>query len=110
MVDVKGGHERSMAVPSLMRHLLTAHPSPHRPCPSLPAPAACVAIFLICLAATGSPWSATLIILTLCMLLVDIMGAMALLGIQLNAGEGHAGGRRVRWFHGGAFCFAKRTA
>ncbi|PRW56197.1 Niemann-Pick C1 [Chlorella sorokiniana] len=46
---------------------------------------ACVAIFLICLAATGSPWSATLIILTLCMLLVDIMGAMHLMGIQLNA-------------------------
>ncbi|KAL4425013.1 hypothetical protein ABPG77_002898 [Micractinium sp. CCAP 211/92] len=44
-----------------------------------------VAIFLICLAATGSPWSATLICLTLCMLLVDIMGFMALTGIQLNA-------------------------
>lgn len=51
-----------------------------------------MAIFLICLAATGSPWSATLIILTLCMLLVDIMGAMALLGIQLNAGEWAGGG------------------
>ncbi|EFN58463.1 hypothetical protein CHLNCDRAFT_6284, partial [Chlorella variabilis] len=46
---------------------------------------ACVAIFLICLAATGSPWSATLIVLTLCMLLVDVMGFMVLAGIQLNA-------------------------
>ncbi|KAL4457923.1 hypothetical protein ABPG75_012788 [Micractinium tetrahymenae] len=46
---------------------------------------AMVAIFLICLAATGSPWSATLICLTLCMLLVDVMGFMALAGIQLNA-------------------------
>jgi hypothetical protein len=52
---------------------------------SLP-PAACVAIFLICLGATGSPLSATLIVVTLCMLLVDLMGFMALAGIQLNAG------------------------
>ncbi len=55
-----------------------------------------VAIFLICLAATGSPWSATLVCLTLCMLLVDIMGFMALTGIQLNAGAGLPGWGQAR--------------
>ncbi|KAI3436838.1 hypothetical protein D9Q98_006248 [Chlorella vulgaris] len=46
---------------------------------------ACVAIFLICLGATGSPWSATLIVCTLVMVVVDVMGFMALAHIQLNA-------------------------
>lgn len=59
--------------------------------PPPPTPAACAAIFLVCLGATGSPWSATLVVLTLCMLLVDVMGAMALWGIQLNAGGGPGG-------------------
>lgn len=34
---------------------------------------------------TGSPWAASLILLTLAMLLVDLMGVMHLWGIQLNA-------------------------
>eukprot|EP00887_Chlorella_sp_A99_P002624 scaffold6.g2624.t1 len=46
---------------------------------------AAVAVFLICLFATGSPWAASVILATLGMLLVDLAGVMKLWGMQLNA-------------------------
>ena len=55
-----------------------------------------MAIFLICLGATGSPWASSLILLTLAMLLVDLMGVMVLAGIQLNAGGRGTEGRGRR--------------
>ena len=55
------------------------------------APKCQVAVFLICLGATGSPWAASIILGTLAMLLVDLAGVMHWWGMQLNAGEEHAG-------------------
>lgn len=67
-------------------------PPPPRPAPP---PAAGAAIWLVCLGATGSPWSATLVVGLLAALLVDLMGFMALAGIQLNAGAGRGCGARL---------------
>lgn len=46
---------------------------------------AAVAIFVLCLLATGSPWAAAIVLFTLSMLCVDLAGVMALTGIQANA-------------------------
>ncbi|KAA8535924.1 hypothetical protein F0562_028402 [Nyssa sinensis] len=43
------------------------------------------AVFIVCLAITSSIWSSAIIILVLAMIVVDLMGVMAILGIQLNA-------------------------
>ncbi|ONH92494.1 hypothetical protein PRUPE_8G178600 [Prunus persica] len=43
------------------------------------------AIFIVCLLITSSLWSSAIIILVLAMIVVDLMGVMAILDIQLNA-------------------------
>ncbi|XP_038721590.1 NPC intracellular cholesterol transporter 1-like isoform X2 [Tripterygium wilfordii] len=42
-------------------------------------------IFIVCLVITSSFWSSAIILLVLVMIVVDLMGVMAILGIQLNA-------------------------
>ncbi|KAE9603500.1 putative protein patched/dispatched [Lupinus albus] len=43
------------------------------------------AVFIVCLVITSSFWSSTIILLVLVMIVVDLMGVMAILKIQLNA-------------------------
>lgn len=43
------------------------------------------AIFIVCLIITSSLWISAIIVLVLVMIVVDLMGVMAILGIQLNA-------------------------
>jgi Niemann-Pick C1 protein len=43
------------------------------------------AIFIVCWLITSSAWSSAIIVLVLVMILVDLMGMMVILGIQLNA-------------------------
>ncbi|KAL6963597.1 NPC intracellular cholesterol transporter 1 [Sarracenia purpurea var. burkii] len=43
------------------------------------------AVFIVCLVITSSLWSSAIIVLVLAMIVVDLMGVMAILGIQLNA-------------------------
>ncbi|XP_059647380.1 uncharacterized protein LOC132293774 isoform X2 [Cornus florida] len=43
------------------------------------------AVFIVCLVMTSSLWSSAIIILVLAMIVVDLMGVMAILDIQLNA-------------------------
>uniref|UniRef100_A0A1J3K9G7 Niemann-Pick C1 protein n=1 Tax=Noccaea caerulescens TaxID=107243 RepID=A0A1J3K9G7_NOCCA len=43
------------------------------------------AIFIVCLLITSSAWSSAIIVLVLMMILLDLMGMMVILGIQLNA-------------------------
>ncbi|KAF4382786.1 hypothetical protein G4B88_021569 [Cannabis sativa] len=43
------------------------------------------AIFVVCMLITSSLWSSLIILLILAMIVVDLMGVMAILGIQLNA-------------------------
>ncbi|XP_065864984.1 uncharacterized protein [Euphorbia lathyris] len=43
------------------------------------------AIFIVCLVITASFWSSAIILLVLLMIVVDLMGVMAILGVQLNA-------------------------
>lgn len=43
------------------------------------------AVFIVCLVITSSLWSSAIILLVLAMIVVDLMGVMAILGIQLNA-------------------------
>ncbi|KHN46869.1 Niemann-Pick C1 protein, partial [Glycine soja] len=43
------------------------------------------AIFVVCLIITSSVWSSVIILLVLIMIILDLMGVMAILGIQLNA-------------------------
>ncbi|WCJ44712.1 NPC intracellular cholesterol transporter 1 [Euphorbia peplus] len=43
------------------------------------------AVFVVCLVITCSLWSSAIILLVLVMIVVDLMGMMAILGIQLNA-------------------------
>ncbi|GFY86297.1 patched family protein [Actinidia rufa] len=43
------------------------------------------AVFLVCLIITWSLWSSAIILLVLAMIVVDLMGVMAILNIQLNA-------------------------
>ncbi|KAI8533267.1 hypothetical protein RHMOL_Rhmol11G0284500 [Rhododendron molle] len=43
------------------------------------------AVFVVCLVITSSLWSSAIIVLVLAMIVVDLMGVMAILGIQLNA-------------------------
>ncbi|XP_023634609.1 Niemann-Pick C1 protein isoform X2 [Capsella rubella] len=43
------------------------------------------AIFIVCLLITSSVWSSAIIVLVLVMILLDLMGMMVILGIQLNA-------------------------
>jgi len=43
------------------------------------------AVFIVCLVITCSLWASSIILLVLAMIVLDIMGVMALLGIQLNA-------------------------
>ncbi|XP_020208348.1 NPC intracellular cholesterol transporter 1-related protein 1 isoform X2 [Cajanus cajan] len=43
------------------------------------------AIFVVCLVITSSLWSSAIILLVLVMIILDLMGVMAILGIQLNA-------------------------
>ncbi|OMO50471.1 Patched [Corchorus capsularis] len=43
------------------------------------------AVFIVCLVITCSFWSSAIILLVLAMIVVDLMGVMAILGIQLNA-------------------------
>ncbi|TYI42794.1 hypothetical protein ES332_A01G123600v1 [Gossypium tomentosum] len=43
------------------------------------------AVFIVCLVITCSLWTSAIILLVLAMILVDLMGVMAILGIQLNA-------------------------
>ncbi|XP_062099185.1 uncharacterized protein LOC133805100 [Humulus lupulus] len=46
---------------------------------------AIAAVFIVCLVITCSFWSSAIILLVLVMIVVDLMGVMAILGIQLNA-------------------------
>ncbi|KAI3843417.1 hypothetical protein MKX03_024311 [Papaver bracteatum] len=46
---------------------------------------ALAAVFVVCLIITGSVWGSAIILLVLAMIVVDLMGVMALLNIQLNA-------------------------
>ncbi|XP_029130444.1 NPC intracellular cholesterol transporter 1, partial [Cajanus cajan] len=43
------------------------------------------AVFIVCLVITSSLWSSSIILLVLAMIVVDLMGVMAILNIQLNA-------------------------
>nr|GMC92320.1 Niemann-Pick C1 protein-like [Ipomoea batatas] len=43
------------------------------------------AVFLVCLIITCSFWTSAIILLVLAMIVLDIMGVMAILNIQLNA-------------------------
>ncbi|ESW08014.1 hypothetical protein PHAVU_009G011300 [Phaseolus vulgaris] len=43
------------------------------------------AVFIVCLVITGSLWSSSIILLILAMVVVDLMGVMTILNIQLNA-------------------------
>ncbi|KAL5557719.1 hypothetical protein UlMin_033930 [Ulmus minor] len=43
------------------------------------------AVFIVCLVITCSLWSSAIILLVLVMIIVDLMGVMAIVGIQLNA-------------------------
>uniref|UniRef100_A0A7C9FG71 SSD domain-containing protein n=2 Tax=Opuntia streptacantha TaxID=393608 RepID=A0A7C9FG71_OPUST len=43
------------------------------------------AVFIVCLIVTSSLWSSAIILLVLAMIVVDLMGVMAILDIQLNA-------------------------
>ncbi|KAK7371782.1 hypothetical protein VNO80_05147 [Phaseolus coccineus] len=43
------------------------------------------AIFVVCLVITSSLWSSAIVLLVLVMIILDLMGVMAILGIQLNA-------------------------
>ncbi|XP_004491642.1 uncharacterized protein [Cicer arietinum] len=43
------------------------------------------AVFVVCLVITSSLWSSAIILLVLLMIILDLMGVMAILGIQLNA-------------------------
>ncbi|XP_010242906.1 PREDICTED: Niemann-Pick C1 protein-like [Nelumbo nucifera] len=43
------------------------------------------AVFIVCLVITCSFWSSTIILIVLSMIVVDLMGVMAILDIQLNA-------------------------
>uniref|UniRef100_A0A7N0U4X7 SSD domain-containing protein n=1 Tax=Kalanchoe fedtschenkoi TaxID=63787 RepID=A0A7N0U4X7_KALFE len=43
------------------------------------------AIFIVCVVITSSVWASAIILLVLAMIVVDLMGVMAILGIQLNA-------------------------
>ncbi|KAI4317035.1 hypothetical protein L6164_024947 [Bauhinia variegata] len=43
------------------------------------------AVFIVCLVITCSLWSSAIILLVLAMIVVDVMGVMAILNIQLNA-------------------------
>ncbi|KAK7299788.1 hypothetical protein RJT34_10616 [Clitoria ternatea] len=43
------------------------------------------AIFVVCLIITSSLWTSVIILLVLIMIILDLMGVMAILGIQLNA-------------------------
>ncbi|MCL7041699.1 hypothetical protein MKW94_028850 [Papaver nudicaule] len=46
---------------------------------------ALAAVFVVCLIITGSLWGSAIILLVLAMIVIDLMGVMALLNIQLNA-------------------------
>ncbi|CAM8904452.1 unnamed protein product [Rhodiola kirilowii] len=46
---------------------------------------ALAAIFIVCAVITSSVWASAIILLVLAMIVVDLMGVMAILGIQLNA-------------------------
>ena len=46
---------------------------------------ACASVFLVTLLLTGCPWLAAVIFLCLALMLINMMGAMVLLGVQLNA-------------------------
>ncbi|XP_061344098.1 uncharacterized protein LOC133290061 [Gastrolobium bilobum] len=43
------------------------------------------AVFVVCLVITSSLWSSAIILLVLVMIILDLLGVMAVLGIQLNA-------------------------
>ncbi|KAK7258292.1 hypothetical protein RIF29_23865 [Crotalaria pallida] len=43
------------------------------------------AVFVVCLVLTSSFWSSAIILLVLVMIILDLMGVMAILGVQLNA-------------------------
>ncbi|KAI5432551.1 hypothetical protein KIW84_020023 [Lathyrus oleraceus] len=43
------------------------------------------AVFVVCLVITSSVWSSAIILLVLLMIILDLLGVMAILGIQLNA-------------------------
>ncbi|XP_057440804.1 uncharacterized protein LOC130732832 [Lotus japonicus] len=43
------------------------------------------AVFVVCLVITSSLWSSAIILLVLVMIILDLLGVMAILGIQLNA-------------------------
>ncbi|KAH9694350.1 SSD domain-containing protein [Citrus sinensis] len=43
------------------------------------------AIFIVCLLMTSSLWSSAIILVVLVMIVIDLLGVMAILGIQLNA-------------------------
>ncbi|XWS14371.1 hypothetical protein CRYUN_Cryun35bG0003500 [Craigia yunnanensis] len=43
------------------------------------------AVFIVCLVITCSLWSSAIILMVLAMIVIDLMGVMAILGIQLNA-------------------------
>ncbi|XP_061372781.1 uncharacterized protein LOC133315219 [Gastrolobium bilobum] len=43
------------------------------------------AVFIVCLVITSSLWSSAIILLVMAMIVVDLMGVMAILNIQLNA-------------------------
>ncbi|XP_027941539.1 NPC intracellular cholesterol transporter 1 [Vigna unguiculata] len=43
------------------------------------------AIFVVCLVITSSLWSSAIVLLVIVMIILDLMGVMAILGIQLNA-------------------------
>ncbi|XP_072956194.1 uncharacterized protein [Typha angustifolia] len=43
------------------------------------------AVFIVCLAVTGSLWASAIILVTIGMIVLDMMGIMAILEIQLNA-------------------------
>ncbi|XP_010690227.2 uncharacterized protein LOC104903808 isoform X1 [Beta vulgaris subsp. vulgaris] len=43
------------------------------------------AVFVVCVVISSSLWSSAIILLVLAMIVVDLMGVMAILGIQLNA-------------------------
>ncbi|KAI4389641.1 hypothetical protein MLD38_001846 [Melastoma candidum] len=46
---------------------------------------ATTAVFIVCVVITSSLWSSSIILLVICMIIVDLLGLMAILKIQLNA-------------------------
>jgi Niemann-Pick C1 protein len=42
-------------------------------------------VFIVCFVVTSSLWASTIILIVLAMIVLDLMGVMAVLGIQLNA-------------------------